>query len=110
MILGELVEEIPRCRKLFKSLTKHLDCQLIEKSFCKHCSPKTTKPRLLLKVKYADADRWHQTALQDISDLKMLLAFFQDNNTYRNEFDAEIPLREHLPRLKKLLGIREDRG
>jgi hypothetical protein len=101
--------EIPSCRRAFQELREVAgDAILLDESqFCRKCSPKVTEPKLVLRVAYADRQSPNIVSGVTDDDLRILHHFLA-GELYGSGFDDEIPLKESLPRLQELLGVKLD--
>lgn len=102
-----VLETIPQAR-ISASRFKKDHIKLDESQFCRKCTPeKIDDPKLCLQVQLEG-----QSPVKSCSvnpwDLEMLVAFFEGRTFYKTDNDAEIALKDHLPRIKELLGIKDE--
>jgi hypothetical protein len=102
-----VLESIPQCRRSAGRFKKdHI--KLDESQFCRKCSPEAiVNPQLCLVVELVN-----QAPVKTCKvypwDLEMLVAFFEGRTYYKADNDAEIALKDNLPRIKELLGMKND--
>ncbi|NLH16441.1 MAG: hypothetical protein GX455_07680 [Phycisphaerae bacterium] len=98
--------ELGSCRREFEQMTKtdNLKMVLDESSFCSNCSPNADKHELVLKITYSDGTT-HSAGGIHQSDLRMLTYFFKGSLSFKGLQDGTEPLKDHLPRLRELLGL-----
>jgi len=96
--------ELNECRRLARSLAG-LGVELDETEFCMRCRPEVTEPVLVLKVRYPEGGDTVETRGVSKSDLELLKAFIKGSDRIAGDTGAETPLRNHLKRLRELLGI-----
>lgn len=93
------------CRREFELLKKEADLAvtLDESSYCSHCSPAAVRQETILTLTYADGS----THAEPVSsyDLRMLRALLAGKLDYKTDNDGTAALKEHMPRLRQLLGI-----
>jgi hypothetical protein len=102
---------LPACRLLFKDLQKVAGeaITLDESQFCKKCSPKATEPTLVLHIAYKDEKARDVENVQP-HDL-LILREFLAGELLTEEFGKKtMPLKEYLPRLQELLGVKLDKS
>jgi hypothetical protein len=105
--LGAL-ESISTYRRLVKELkAKDLDCELDESAFCKKCAKDSSNRVFTLVVRLPDQKAPHRTTLRSTDDLTVLLKFLTNQNKHAAGPAGEQPLKDHLPRIRELLGIKE---
>ncbi|NLH16440.1 MAG: hypothetical protein GX455_07675 [Phycisphaerae bacterium] len=94
--------ELGACRRELDRLDNRggLKITLEESSFCAKCSPNAGKHELVLKITYPDGSI-HSTGGIQLTDLRMLNRFL---GGYLS-FDESEPLKDHISRLRDLLGI-----
>jgi hypothetical protein len=103
---GVVDREVPALRAALKEL-HGLDVQLDESELCEKCRPKgTTAPSLALNVKYPDGttQRTRQVGYNDARLLEELLAGAAVHEGTRDQKSA---LKDYLPRLRELLGVKD---
>jgi hypothetical protein len=91
---------------VFKTLPKHETMTLDESSFCKKCCPGTNTPALKLQVRF---DNGTTNTVTDITseDLRLLEGLFAGKLEFEGTQGRTSPLKEKLPRLRQLLGIKD---
>jgi hypothetical protein len=99
--------ELSACRRTVKELPGS-NIQLDETTFCRHCRPKAAKQELVLLVKYADRAEPHRCAGVTSYDLELLKEFLANKTAYSGAKDGELPLKDRLPRIEELLGVKLD--
>jgi hypothetical protein len=95
------------CRRLFKELPKHETMTLDESSFCKQCTPGTNAPALKLQIRFDNGTTNTVSNLTD-NDLRLLGGFLSGKLDYPTFNAGTGALKDKLPRLRELLGIKED--
>lgn len=104
----EALQSISHYRRLVKELkAKDLDCELDESAFCKKCGKDATKKGYALVVRLPDQKEPHRTTLRGHEDLSVLLDFLTNKDKHNAGPAGEQPLKDHLPRIRELLGIKE---
>jgi hypothetical protein len=98
------VDAVADARRLASQLPA-IKAELDESQFCKQCSPEITIPLLTLIIKYQDGTAAQRTEGIACSDLLILKAFL-DGQARIDAGDGEKPLRDYLPRLQELLGVK----
>ncbi len=98
------LSELESCRRLFKELPKRESMSLDESSFCKKCQPKAKEPALNLIVRYDDRTTNTVSAITS-DDLRLLKDFLKGELSYTTFNEGKQPLKNELPRLRKLLGL-----
>lgn len=99
--------ELSECRRLIKEIkVKGLNAQLDELEFCKKCCPQVTSARLILIVKYPGDKGVHRVKGVTANDLKLIWEFLSGKDKHVGNRDDETPLKDYLPRLQELLGIK----
>jgi hypothetical protein len=107
MDITETVErELPWCRSESQELRKVAGhaIELDETQFCRKCSPKVTKPKLVLHISYKDGKVRDVEAINH-SDLRILHEFLSGKLKGKGDNEGEAPLKSDLPRLQELLGV-----
>lgn len=97
--------ELDACRREFEQMTKTGDLKMAldESSFCAQCSPNATRHELVLNIAYSDGTT-HSAGGIHQSDLRMLTYFFKGSLSFKGLQDGSEPLKNHIPRLRDLLG------
>lgn len=83
---------------------EEINCKLDESQFCKSCSPEVTEPKLCLIVKLKD-EAEHKTCGIEKEDLVLIDEFLHGDIVHKDFYDAEIPLKQYIPRIGELIGI-----
>jgi hypothetical protein len=95
--------DLPGCRRLLPDV-KGLTVTLDESAFCHTCSPEITDPRLVLVVTYPDGTSQRTEGVTP-EDVQLLVEFTSGRDKHSGAQDGELPLKDYLPRLEKLLGV-----
>jgi hypothetical protein len=101
--------EIPACRRKFEQL-RDVSGDAIsfdESQFCRKCSPKVTDPKLVLHVRYADGRSYDFEGCES-DDLRILRDFLAGKLATEADDESKYPLKDSLPRLQELLGVKPD--
>lgn len=98
--------ELDYCRRLFNELPKKEAMKLDESSFCRKCQPGGKAPSLMLEMLYNDGTNY---VVPDVcaDDLRLLKGFLSGKLDYSGSTDDTSALKDRLPRLRQLLGIKE---
>jgi len=98
------VESIAFFRREFNLLkkTSKLKVELDESSFCRKCQPEAKKSEFVLNITYGDGTV-HVTKGVSVLDLSKL-AYFFENDLYMEFLD-----RDDAPRLRELLGMKDEK-
>lgn len=99
--------ELDTCRRLFKTLPKRETMTLDESGFCGKCSPGNTEPALKLLIRF-DNGATNTVANVTCADLRMLSGFLSGKLDFSTDNDGTSALKNQLPRLRELLGIKKD--
>jgi hypothetical protein len=102
---GIVKQEIPLCKRLLKDFDKNF-IFLDESQFCKICNPEIENPSLLLKIKFNKEKEIFIFNNINSFDLKLLIEFFSGNNILKEMTGTEYPLKNYIPRIKEILGIK----
>lgn len=88
----------------------YFQASLDESAFCSRCSGGLNPghPGFILELVYAEGDTV-STPVQ-LFDLQMLVGFVSGELVFADSYDARLPLRESLPRLRTLLGVDRPQG
>lgn len=102
--------ELPYCRSEFQELRKIAGhaIEFDESQFCRKCSPNVTKPKLVLHISYKD-DNVRDVEAIDHHDLRILRKFLAGELKTTSDNEGEAPLKNDLPRLQELLGVKLER-
>ena len=100
-----VLNDIPECRRMVKAI-KGLNLTLDESEFCHKCSPAVKSPGLILIVRYPGEKKPHRVRNVSSSDLEILQLFITGQDRVAGFTGTETPLKEYLPRLQELLGIK----
>ncbi len=95
--------DLPRIRALAENMPS-VTVTIDESEFCKKCSPKVTNPQIIMTVHYTD--RTHTVKGITDRDLQLMHDFLSGKDRFTNEYDAETPLKDYIPRLEELLGVK----
>ena len=103
---GLVERELATCQRLFRELPRHDTMDLDESAFCRKCRPQSAEPELTLIIRYDDGTT---SAVRGVSseDLRLLGAALSGKLTETTSNEGEEPLKDKLPRLRELLGIKE---
>ncbi|MCY3019216.1 MAG: hypothetical protein NTW87_09350 [Planctomycetota bacterium] len=104
-VMARITNELPACRRAAKEISG-LAVELDESQFCKQCSPDVTKPQLVLVVKYPDQAAPHRVTGVTADDLRLVKEFLVGARKHVFSNDGETPLKQHMPRLEQLLGVK----
>jgi hypothetical protein len=107
--VDEVRWEIPACRRELQELRKVAGdaVALDESQFCRKCSPKITEPKLVLHISYAGG-KVRAVEKIDHGDLRMLRELLSGELLTTGDNEGTYPLKEFLPRLEELLGVKLD--
>jgi hypothetical protein len=97
--------ELDSCRRMFKELPKHETMVLDETSFCHKCRSGTNSPSLKLQIRFNDGttNTVNSVSSSDFLLLKGLLSNKLDHPTLNA---GTSDLKQDLPRLRELLGVK----
>jgi hypothetical protein len=99
--------ELPVSRNLADSIPA-INLVLDESQFCKKCNPNIEIPQLCINYKLADdASETHICGISP-NDLKIMKEFLQGKDKHLTNNDAEVPLKNFLPRLQELFGMQTE--
>jgi hypothetical protein len=101
------MHQLDACRRLFKELPKHDTMTLDESSFCRKCRPGTNAPSLRLVIRYDDRTSNVVSGITS-QDLRLLKGLLSGDRSYRTSNEGQVPLKQELPRLRALLGIKDE--
>jgi hypothetical protein len=102
--LETLVHQLESCRRTVATLREAgLPVRLDEGQFCRKCHPEVRSPRLVLLVE-RERGRIHRVEGISYGDLRLLEAFVKRQAEVVDEFGRGSPLKDHIPRIKQLLG------
>lgn len=102
-------QSLGKCRRKFEHL-KEIDgtaFSLDESRLCHKCQPKADNRLLALTVRYQDG-KTHTTLSVNELDLQLLCDFVDGKESYSTSNDGEYPLKRELPRLRELLGMKDE--
>ncbi len=100
-----VMTDIPECRRLVKAI-KGIELKIDESQFCEKCSPGAKSPQLILTVHYPGEKGTHQVKGICSHDLIILQEFLTGKDRHAGDTGQEKPLKEYLPRLQEILGIK----
>ncbi|MFH0864670.1 MAG: hypothetical protein V1904_00640 [Bacteroidota bacterium] len=93
------------CRTLADSVPA-INLTLDESQYCKKCSPDIESPQLCITYQLADdANKTHICGITPY-DLKIMKEFMQGKDKHITDNDGEVALKDFLPRLQELFGIK----
>lgn len=83
---------------------------LDETAFCSHCSGAINHehPRFILNLVYTEGDTVSTPV--ELFDLQMLVGFVKGELVFVDSYDARLPLKDGVPRLRMLLGLDRQQG
>ena len=84
---------------------KGLDVSLDESAFCQKCGKDIKEKTFVLEVKWPGQEKSHRATLQGTTDLQILLEFLDGKDKHDAGPGGEKPMKDYLPRLRKLLGV-----
>jgi hypothetical protein len=107
-VSGSWSAELEDCRRVFTTMPKRETLTLDESSFCKKCTPGTNAPALKLQIRF---DNGTTNSVSGISgdDLRILKGFLSGKLDCPTENDGTTALKNKLPRLRKILGITDEK-
>ncbi|MFH0896110.1 MAG: hypothetical protein V2A54_16885 [Bacteroidota bacterium] len=100
---GYVSREIPSCRAIVKRL-KGIDAVLDESLLCDNCNKDRIEPSLCLIIYYPDKTK-NKTCNITREDLIYLEEFLSGSLKHHTITDAELPLKDHIGEIEKMLGI-----
>jgi len=106
--LSSVIPGLPGSRALVKQITA-VTLVLDESELCRKCSPKVVSPHVWLVVKYP-GQKPYRVKDVTLDDLRLIDEFLSGKEKHRTFNDGESPLKNHLPRLKELLGVGGKQG
>ena len=81
-----------------------MEVSIDESELCRACKPSVAgEPALVLTVKYPDGDS-QRTRGVDGDDVRLISEFLAGQQVHHDEHGGETALKEHLSRLRELLG------
>jgi predicted RNA-binding Zn-ribbon protein involved in translation (DUF1610 family) len=98
--------EINHCRRLFNELPKGGALTLDESAFCRKCQPDEHTPSLKLIIRYDDGTTQVVPEVGS-GDLYLLTGFLAGRLSHSGFTGGSSALKDSLPRLRQLLGIKE---
>lgn len=101
--------QLNTARRLAESINSSTEFQVIldETRFCAFCSGDTAEEaRLELRVLTPEGEEVLNAV--NLTDLRMLDSFLKGNLYWLNETDARMPLKDHIGRMRMLLGLSEE--
>lgn len=84
---------------------KGVQATLDESSFCEKCAKEKGNPQLCLIIRYSDDNSEHRTCPVYPQDFVLLNEFLSDSLKHHGDYDEESPLKDHIDRIKTLLGF-----
>lgn len=101
-----VLHELPSCREYARRFDKNT-VLLDESQFCRKCTPDSIEnPQLCLSTKLEGQESVKTCGVYPM-DLVILIDFFEGKNIYKTDNDSEVALKERIPRIKQLLGIKD---
>lgn len=108
---GIVLRDIPECRRLVKEIKiKGLNIELDDSEFCKKCNSGIKNPQLSLIVKYSGEKAVHRVKGVAKNDLKLIWEFVEGRDKHFDEKNNQTSLKNHIPRLQELLGVKLNNG
>ncbi|MFH1613167.1 MAG: hypothetical protein ABIB46_05545, partial [bacterium] len=109
MEIYNCIDDIVKMRRLIEhinSVTNLAKFTLDEKQLCHICCPniKTNERYISLIIKYPDNKEYRYNKVIT-EDLQILKGFFEKKLDYEGDRGSQIPLKEEIKRIKKILGI-----
>ena len=93
-------------RRLTKQIRGHgLNVILDESSFCQNCGKDAQSKAFVLEIRWSGQKKPHRASLQDTTDFLLVLEFLEGKGKHVGPQGRETPLKNHLPRLRELIGI-----
>jgi hypothetical protein len=103
---GRFVQrELPGCRSMANTLSE-INLTLDESQYCKKCSPDIVSPQLCMTYKLSDDTSETNICGIDSDDLEIMKEFLQGTEKHEAGQGREVPLKDYLPRLQQLFGIK----
>jgi hypothetical protein len=99
-----IIESLPECRRLAKQ-AKGVVLHIDEKEFCRKCTPGGATHKLSLVVSYPGEKKEYRVSDVTVDDLRLINEFLEGKDRHRSSNDSESAMKDHLPRLRELLGI-----
>ncbi len=102
-MVHEVLHEIPAVRSAAASMPG-VSITVDESEFCKKCSPNTKLPQISVTIQFDD----YSTTVKGVSstDMDILREFLTGQQKHSDSYDFETPLKDHIPRLEILLGVK----
>jgi hypothetical protein len=100
-------DELDVCRRLFKEIPNQGALKLDETSFCRKCQPQATDIALKLIIRFDDGTS-HATTNITSQDLRLLRDFLNKKLLVAGVQGEESPIKSQLPRLRELLGWKDE--
>lgn len=96
-------------RRLAKQLQeKGLDCKLDESAFCQKCGKDIKEKTFVLETKWPGQEKPHRATVRNPNELTLIQEFLEGKMVHQGipgDGRGETPLKNHLPRLRELLGL-----
>jgi hypothetical protein len=99
--------ELPGCRSMSKTFSE-INLTLDESQYCKKCSPDIELPQLCITYKLSDDTSETHICGIDSDDLEIMKEFMQGTDKHLAGQGREVPLKDYLPRLQQLFGIKTE--
>ncbi len=101
-----VLHEIPDCRRMAAPFGPDV-IKLEETAYCQNCNGgKESQPELCVIVSLEGAEPVRTCGISTL-DMIILTDFLKGKNIYKTFNDEEAPLKDRIPRLKILLGIKD---
>lgn len=109
--IQESLRQADSYRRLVKQIqAKGIICRLDETAFCQKCNRGQDPKTFVLEVQWPDQAKPHRASLRNPNDLELILEFLEGKKVHQGiagDGIGETPLKNHLPRLRELLGLEE---
>lgn len=104
----KLDKELERYRQQVRRVRElGLDVSLDETDFCSQCRQDKDTEELAFAILVTVGDRSARTRLES-NDLIKLIAFLEKKDVWKDGIDGIYPLKNELPRIRKMLGLDGD--
>jgi hypothetical protein len=104
-VLWTLSQQLDACRRLARQITE-ITVRLDETALCRKCRPDARDFPLALIVQLKGEEKPHRVEGVTPEDLQMLIEFLAGQDCHAGERGHQTALKDHLPRLEELLGIK----
>lgn len=100
-----ITRSLPTILALLHNL-QAIDLTLDQSQFCKKCKPEIEDPQIGIKIHYSDTNYVHEyQGLNDV-DLELIRDFLEGKNEHLSYYDRGTPLKNYIPRLEQVLGVK----